>query len=372
LRKNILIIFFTLFYLFIFIQGVGAQMYGIPTYKVGINDVIDIKVLNHNELSITATVSSDGTIAYPYLGAIYVKDKTLKEIEEEITNKLSEGFVKFPVVTVSLLKSLSRKIFVYGEVLRKGEFQYEEGMTLEKALSLVGGPTKEGLFGKIIVRRKSKDGNGYKDIVEVPLDNGFILNKNLENFPLKFDDILKVERNKTFLIEGEVVRRGRFELEKDMTVLRALLQAGGVTENGLYGKVKVRRKQAGFPGGYKDIAESKLKEGIIDDKDVEDLLLQPDDILIVERNKTYFIYGEVNAPGEYVLKENITVFKAVILAGGLTKWGSEGRIKVLRQADDNSKFVEIKVDIDDVIKGNADADVKLRPGDTIIVSSGIF
>jgi len=366
-----LILFFMFFCLFFsFANPVKAQTSGKDLYKVGINDVLEIKVLDHDELRTLATVTADGSITFPYLGTVYVKDKSLSEIEKEITKTLDKGYIKYPVVSVSLITSISEKIYVYGELLKRGEVLFRENMTIVKALSLAGGISNDGLYGKVKIRRKQEGEPGYKDI-EIDL-KGTIEGSVTEDMLLQPDDILIVERNKTFLIQGEVASRGRFMLEKDMTVLRALLEAGGVNDNGLYGKVKVRRKQEGELGEYKDIVEAKLNDGVIESKEVEDMLLQPDDILIVERNKVFFIYGEVNRPGQYVLENDMTVFKAITLSGGFTKWGSSSGIKVLRKTEDRTGFTSININIKDIIKGDASADINLLSGDIVVVSTGIF
>jgi len=422
-------------------------------YKVGINDVLEIRVLEHDELGTIATVTADGSITFPYLGSVYVKDKGLSEIEKEITKRLGEEYVKYPVVSVSLRTSISEKIyvygeasrigevifgegmtvlnalsmaggipenglyggkvkvrrrqdgelgfkdieidlkgivdgsatadillqpddiliverdkfFIYGEVGRPGEYGLEDDMTVARALSVSGGIREDGLYGKVKVRRRQDGESGYKDI-EIDF-KGIIEGSATADMLLEPDDILIVERNKTFFIHGELGKPGQYALEDGMTVVRALSVAGGIREDGLYGKVKVRRKQEGEPG-YKDI-EIDLK-GNVEGSATADMFLQSDDILIVERNKTFFIYGEVNKPGQYVLEKDMTVFKALSLTGGFTKWGSSSRVKVLRQKKNNTGFATIKIKINDIIDGDAGADIDLQPGDIVVVSTGMF
>jgi polysaccharide export outer membrane protein len=348
---------------------VQAQTFEEESYKVGVNDVINIKVLGHKDLSTLSTVAADGTIALPYLGNIYVKDKSLQEIEEEITKKLAEGYINNPVVSVSLIKAMSKKIFILGEAMRPGVYPFEKDLTIVKALALAGGITESGLYGKVKVRRKQENGLAYKNIIEADLDKGILKRKEMEDILLQPDDILIVERNKTFFIEGEVVRPGQYVLEDGMTVSRAITVAGGITEGGLHGKVKVRRKREKEPG-YDDI-EIDLK-GIIEGSETGDMLLQPDDIVRVERNKTIIVYGEVGRPGEYPLEDGMTVFKALVRAGGFSKWGSPSRVKVLRPTEDGKQFTSIKVDIKKVLDGDPTKDLLLQPGDIVVVSPGLF
>ena len=454
--KNLFLICIAVSYFFISPAIVKAN----DLYKVGINDMLEIRVLEHNDLRTTTVVSSDGTITFPLIGSVYVKGMSVSDIEKEITNRLGEGFIKYPQVSVSLVKSMSRKIYTYGELLRRGEIPIDEGMTVIKALSVAGGLGTDGLYGKLKIRRKKDNAAGYKDLVEADFQNGFITDRAIEDMLLQDDDMLVVERNKTFIVSGEVgSRTGEFALTKDMTVWRAISIAGGVRPEGLYGTLKIRRKQKdssqyediiktslnngnieseeikgmllepddflvvernktffiygelgktgeivlekdmtvekalSIAGGvrpdglygtlkvrrkqegsfqYDDIVVTKFNNGVIESTEIKDMLLEPDDFLVVERNKTFFIYGEVNKTGEFVLQDNMTVLNAITIAGGFTKWGSESRVKVLRPTSNEGVFAIIKVDIKDVLKGDANADVKLQPRDIIVVSTGIF
>jgi polysaccharide export outer membrane protein len=338
-------------------------------YNVDINDVISIKVLGHSNLDTILSVAADGTIAFPYLGNIYIKDMTLPDIEKRIIKKLSSGYIKEPVVSVSLIQALSKKVFIHGEVIKTGTFPFEKDMTIVKALSIAGGIRESGIYGKVKVRRKQEGVPGFKGITEAAISNGIIKDSTVEDMLLQPDDILIVERNESFFIQGEVTKPGQYVLEDNMTVSRAITVAGGISQGGLHGKIKVRRKRGEGPG-YEDI-EINLK-GIIEGVIKDDMLLEKDDIVIIERSKTFLIYGEVNNIGEFPLEANMTVFKAITMAGGFNEWGSPRRVKVLRQINQKGNFVTIKVDINNVLNGDVAADILLQPGDIVVVTSGIF
>jgi polysaccharide export outer membrane protein len=165
------------------------------------------------------------------------------------------------------------------------------------------------------------------------------------------------------------MRPGEYILKEDMTVVKALSEVGGITPNGIYGKVKVRRKEMG-ESVYEDISIDI--KGIIEGGVIGDISLQPDDMVIVERNKKFYVYGEIMRPGEFILEDNITVLKALSLAGGFTKWGSPNQVKILRQKEDKTGYDVIKANIKAAMEGNAAADIVLQPDDTVVVSGGIF
>ncbi|MCX5868920.1 MAG: polysaccharide export protein [Proteobacteria bacterium] len=54
-------------------------------------------------------------------------------------------------------------------------------------------------------------------------------------------------------------------------------------------------------------------------------------VRILEYRDYVYITGEVKKPGAYSYEENMTVIKAVTLAGGFTELAAPGRIKILRK-----------------------------------------
>src|SRR5512143_1954168 len=103
-----------------------AEPPAVDEYSVGIGDVLDIEVLQPDKLSSEVTVAPDGTIAFAYIGSVPVAGKGLTEIQRDIQERLSDGYMRYPVVTVSLKSSESKKFFVYGEVTHPGPFLIEE------------------------------------------------------------------------------------------------------------------------------------------------------------------------------------------------------------------------------------------------------
>ena len=88
-------------------------------------------------------------------------------------------------------------------------------------------------------------------------------------------------------------------------------------------------------------------------------------VIIVEpRSKRFYIEGQVNAPGEYVLDREMFLTQVIPRAGGFTEWANKGDIIILRYM--GSEQTRLEVDYTKIIKGKQQ-DVSIMPGDTIIV-----
>lgn len=93
----------------------------------------------------------------------------------------------------------------------------------------------------------------------------------------------------------------------------------------------------------------------------QNVALRDGDTILVPRADDVYVFGQVNNPGAYPLREkDMTVLQALSLAGGLTDRGSTGRIEIVRIVDGERQ--EISAELTDF----------LLPGDTIIVPERFF
>ena len=97
-------------------------------------------------------VSQNSTINFPVLGELSVKDKTTKDLENELKKLLVDGgYLINPNVTVRLLNA---KVTILGEVQRPGTFTFtENNISLLQALGLAGDLTINGSREDVMVLR---------------------------------------------------------------------------------------------------------------------------------------------------------------------------------------------------------------------------
>jgi len=89
-------------------------------------------------------------------------------------------------------------------------------------------------------------------------------------------------------------------------------------------------------------------------RDALDVPVQNGDVVYVDRAPIFYIYGEVQRPGQARLERGMTLLQALAQSGGLTARGTEKGIKVHRRDQAGTvRVIEMKlndfVERDDVI-----------------------
>ena len=155
---------------------------------VGTGDVVEIRVFREKDLDGTYRVGNDGSIEYPLIGTVVLKGKRPETISEEIRERLADGFLVDPQVTVFVSERKSQKVHVLGQVNKAGSFSYESGMTIVQAITNAGGFTKLASQNKVTVTRVGT--NREKVTFKVPV--GDIGSGRAVNFELSPGDIVFV------------------------------------------------------------------------------------------------------------------------------------------------------------------------------------
>lgn len=127
----------------------AALLKELNNYQVGPGDELKIDVYGEPDLSISTKLSDTGSISYPLLGDLKVQGKTAIQIGEIITNRLKEGYIVNPSVSVNVITY--RQFFINGEVKNPDGYAYQPGLTLRKAIALAGGVTERASSSKITV-----------------------------------------------------------------------------------------------------------------------------------------------------------------------------------------------------------------------------
>jgi len=154
---------------------------------LGPEDVFEVRVYEEKDLSGIFRVSSEGTIHFPLVGEVNVLNLSPSEVATLLQDKLRDGYLRDPYVTVTIREYKSKKVFVLGQVSRPGTFPFEGDMSVVQAITLAGGFTTMARRNSVIVTRVEE---GEEMRILVPVDR--ISEGLAPNFPLRPGDIVFV------------------------------------------------------------------------------------------------------------------------------------------------------------------------------------
>jgi protein involved in polysaccharide export with SLBB domain len=155
--------------------------------ELGPGDIIAIRVTDQDALSGEYEVGEDGTIRFPWIENVEVAGRTRGEIAELIEQKLADGWLRQPQVTVRVLDRQNREVSVLGQVNEPGSYPFKERLTLVQAISLAGGMNPLAQTKKVKLIRETAQGTKTYEI-----DVGAILESKRGDLPLQPGDIVFV------------------------------------------------------------------------------------------------------------------------------------------------------------------------------------
>lgn len=151
---------------------------------------------------------------------------------------------------------------------------------------------------------------------------------------------------------GHVNRPGRYPMERHLTVVEAVAQAGGVAPDG---NEKVTLVAADGQRRQLDLRATLMDAGHVDP------LLQGGEIIYVPKADVFYVFGEVQRPGAFPLEPQMTVQQGLAVAGSISPRGTDRGIRVRRRGADGG-MTEVEAGFDDA----------LQPGDIVVVRERLF
>lgn len=234
-------------------RGLEARQSGQPTnYVVGPQDILAITSYDQQDLSGTYPVDSDGTFTFPLIGRLKAGGLTVRQLEAELKRLLKDGFFKDPQLSVGVEHYRSQKIHIIGEVRNPATYPLAGDMNLIEAIARAGSTLPTASDEALVVRAKpGQEAPGptipnldETDVTTVDL-KALQSGASTQNVQLKDGDTIFVPRAESVYVFGQVNKPGAYPIQRNTTVLQALSLAGGVTERGATGRIKIVRTQNG-------------------------------------------------------------------------------------------------------------------------------
>ncbi len=213
-------------------------------YRLGPGDTLDILVWNRPEISRkNVVVAPDGLISVPRVGQVNVTGMGLGEVEEIITTRLARNY-ETPEVSVSIREFNNNKAFVLGRVVKPGVVNFPGEGTLLEALALAGGLPhigKETFLTRCAIIR------GSETVIWVDLRDLLDYGNMSLNARIMNNDVIFIPEaeDETVFIMGEIEKPGPIHLRRGLTIVDAVMRAGGYTDHADLEKIFVLRPDNG-------------------------------------------------------------------------------------------------------------------------------
>ena len=342
----------------------------VPTpadFKLGAGDEIILSLWGEVNSREKFIVNKEGLIYYKNIGFINLSNKTIKEAEDLLINKLSSVYSTLNddklstklMVELGKLKSLN--IYFSGEIFQPGIHLIHPFADIFVALVQAGGISQDGSLRSIQLIR-----NG--NIIDT-VDFYTFFNKgssSFSNIRLIDGDTIHVPVVKNRIkIEGEVVRPGYYEILENENVTNAMNYAAGL-------KAKASSSitiDTVVPVSRRSTDDNAISSINFNLKNSESISLNNGDIITVREignvQSKVEIFGRIKTPGKYSAI-NASLKDILDIAGGFDdpvyrKTIRQDEIVILRQDAEQFYSKEIIVSYQDADK------VQLNPNDKILI-----
>lgn len=119
------------------------------------------------QLQAPYTLDASGVISVQFIGTVVAGGKTLAEVQKEIQERLADGYLQEPIVSVNLVELNSLTLSVSGMVGKNGNVRFTPGMTITDVIALSGGFTPLARKNMVKVTRRV---DGAQQTYKLPVE----------------------------------------------------------------------------------------------------------------------------------------------------------------------------------------------------------
>lgn len=233
----------------------GGAATTLAEYRIGPEDVLQIKFWQEPTLNSSVRVSQDGSIVLDIVGEIEAAGHTIQDLQIDIVNRMSRLNRRVSQVVVQVTEFNYQHIFVYGQVNNPGKKTFEEIPDLLAILNEAGWITATGDLSRVNIIRGGERA-GQVEVVDV---SGAMASGTVDQLPklLRTDAIdipstpvgipppdlgrLTTRKNIIYVL-GAVNTPGPIRFEENLDLMEAIALAGGHTIEADLERTKVVRK----------------------------------------------------------------------------------------------------------------------------------
>jgi len=328
-------------------------------YIIGPGDEITVLLWGRVNGEHTLTVTREGTILFPNIGPLSVAGMTFDEMKRFLSRQSANIIGTDISITAGRLRSI--QVFVLGEVKKPGAYSLSAMSTITNALLASGGPTEIGSLRKTELKRGGKT-VARMDFYDLLLSGDRSRDSRLSNGDVVFVPTV----GPLAAIAGNVRRPSVYELGEKADLETLIELSGGIIPTAYTQKVQVERVEGNVRRVVVDVNASEGRQF--------DFKLQDADlvkVLSIVENDTNAVYaeGSLKRPGKYELKPSMTLKDVIKDLSDLLDETYLDYGVVKRPVSPGGETALLPFSLRELFKGSGEADIALKPRDTIVVYS---
>jgi polysaccharide export outer membrane protein len=269
-------------------------------YKIGIGDILMVRVFGHPELGGEYPVNNYGNIRLPFFEELPAACRSEFEVASDISEKLRK-YLRNPQVDVVVKEYRSQPVSVIGAIVHPSRFQLQRRARLLEIIANAGGPSPNAGTTVFVIHNPEQAACGREapEQVDKPKDQSEttasitttettgpllstyklrdLMTGAVEvNHYVQPGDVISIPEADKVYITGEVLRPGAVALTGGLTLFTAISQAGGFLGEADKNGIRIIR-----PGPDGKRLETIVKGGDIEKRKIDDPLLQANDLIHV-------------------------------------------------------------------------------------------
>ncbi len=252
------------------------------------------------------------------------------------------------VVIARLLGRFENKLTIKGAVMRPGEYELGQGITLRELIQKAGGLKEDAYSRRGSVSRLNE--NNLPVQVSFDVDSvmrGDAVVKLLKNDSVTIYSIFDLENKITVSIDGNVKNPGIYPWAEHVTLRDMILRAGGFTEQGDNRNIEIARRIKNVKLNELNHLQTEIITiDLSDSSGAGDLPLQPYDVINIRQKSDYmnqrtvFVEGMVLRPGRYTLKMSGDRISDIIERAGGFRANADTTALVIRRLSKRAQTVQ--------------------------------
>jgi len=192
-------------------------------YALGSSDVISINLTDTDDIDGSYIISPDGDIDLPFVGKVNVDNLTLVQTKKKIISVLKKYYKNYDL-QIKIEEFNSSRIYVLGAVKNQITINLNQKPVklIDAAIQANYTPNSadKNYGNKALLRRDN-------EVYKIDINNIFQSNDTKDNFYLKKNDVLFVDRNSDALhVFGEVTKPGVYFPNLDYSLTELISSAG--------------------------------------------------------------------------------------------------------------------------------------------------